>query len=75
MIPNPTPKKLLTLSSWISARFERPPSIRTARRWCEQEIIPAKKIGKSWFVDSAAELQSANEKSVDDLVNSVLKAN
>lgn len=66
--------KLIQLSDWLKAKFERPPSLRTARRWCEQEIIPAKKIGKCWFVDSAAELQSANEKSVDDLVNSVLKA-
>lgn len=69
------PGKLMQLSDWLEAKFEKPPSLRTARRWCAQEIIPsAKKVGKNWFVDSAAELQSPNDKSVDDLVNSVLKA-
>ena len=64
--------KLISLSAWLNKRFETPPSLRTARRWCEQEIIPAKKIGKSWFVDSTKELQQTNNPSVDQLVNQVL---
>lgn len=66
--------KLVSLKDWLEARFEKPPSLRTARRWCENNDIPAKKIGKSWFVDPSKEMQQTGQKSVDDLVDRVLKA-
>lgn len=66
--------KLLSLEKWISSRFDDPPSLRTARRWCEKGEIPAKKIGKCWFVDSTKEIQQSSNKSVDELVNRVLQA-
>ena len=64
--------KLVTLNEWLAARFKTPPPLRTARRWCENGEIPAKKIGKCWFVDASKELQQTNSKSVDELVGRVL---
>lgn len=66
--------KLVSLKDWLESRFEKPPSLRTARRWCEKQEIPAKKIGRDWFVDPTKEMQQSGNKSVDDLVNNVLKA-
>lgn len=67
--------KLVSLKEWLEIRFENPPSIRTARRWCETGAIPdAKKFGKLWFVDPKKELHSTGNKSVDELVNRVLQA-
>lgn len=66
--------KLLSLDDWLAKRFENPPSLRTARRWCESGTIPAKKIGKCWFVEANKELEQSGQPSVDELVNRVLKA-
>ena len=66
--------KLISLEEWLKSKFENPPSVRTARRWCEKQIIPAKKYGKSWFVDPDKEMQETGNRSVDELVNRVLQA-
>lgn len=67
-------RKLVSINDWISSRFETPPSLRTVRRWCDNGDIPAKKIGKRWFIEANKELQQESPPSVDELVNRVLKA-
>jgi hypothetical protein len=49
MVANPK-QKLQPLSEWLKLTFTSPPCGSTARKWCERKIIPAKKLGNSWFV-------------------------
>lgn len=67
-------EKLIPLNDWLAERFINPPSQRTARRWCGNGTIPAKKLGRDWFVEANKELAQSGQPDVDDLVNRVLKA-
>ncbi len=67
--------RLLELPAWAEKYFapESRPSDFVARRWARQGRIPAKKIGKAWFVDEHAWL-AANDPDTADLVQRVLDA-
>lgn len=48
--------KLITLQEWASARFERPPSVYTLRRWVSAgKIFPhPQKHGRTYYVEKSA---------------------
>jgi predicted site-specific integrase-resolvase len=49
-------RTLLTLEAWAQARYEKPPSIHTLRRWVREAKISPKpeKNGRSYFVQQDA---------------------
>jgi predicted site-specific integrase-resolvase len=57
--------KLLTLEEWARRRYEKPPSLKTLRRWVhEAKIVPIpKKEGRSYLVKEGAEYRNWNEPS------------
>lgn len=50
--------KLISLEGYLETRFaDHPdaPSLAELRRWCRQGKLPAKKLGKRWWVNVAKE--------------------
>lgn len=49
--------KLITLEEWARRRYEKPPHIKTVRRWQKEgKIYPApKKEGRAYVVSETAE--------------------
>jgi len=63
--------RYMTPTAWTEKYFvedSRPPEA-TLRRWMQNNIVPAKKIGGSWFIDEHSWLSHG-----DQLVERVLKA-
>lgn len=63
--------RYMTPASWLEKYFaedSRPPE-PTLRRWMQNNVLPAKKIGGSWFIDEHAWLSHG-----DQLVERVLEA-
>lgn len=63
--------KLMSLQQWRLERFEgTPPSQSTIKRWAMNGDIPAKKIGRHWYVMLQEEMTTTG----DELVDSVLRS-
>lgn len=67
--------RLIELHAWSEKYFvpEGRPSGFVARRWAREGRIPARKIGKAWYVDEHAWLAS-DDPDTADLVQRVLDA-
>jgi len=62
--------RLMSLQQWRRERFAgRIPSENTVKRWAKNGDIPAKKIGKTWFVLVQEEIGTTG----DELVDRILK--
>jgi hypothetical protein len=66
-------EKLMSIAEWRESRFTTPPDKRTVRGWCESGYVPAKKIGRNWFVIINKEIEQTGDAKVDSLINSVLR--
>ena len=43
--------KLMTISQWQKANFpDKSPTRQTIANWCRKGNVPAKQIGKKWFI-------------------------
>jgi len=62
----------MRLEHFLDERFDprSRPSMRTARSWCEHNQLPARKVGRNWFVD----LEAFDAGSDDEIVNRILSA-
>lgn len=65
----------MELPVWAGKYFapESRPSDFTMRRWAREERIPARRIGKTWFIDEHAWL-AGDDPETADLVQRVLDA-
>jgi hypothetical protein len=55
--------RYITPTAWLNKYFaedSRPPE-PTLRRWMQNNAVPAKKIGGSWFIDEHAWLSHGNQ--------------
>ncbi|MBB1485830.1 helix-turn-helix domain-containing protein [Oceanospirillum sediminis] len=63
-------RKLMPLHQWVEERFiGDPPTMCTLRRLCVNGELPAKKIGRKWYIDVEAEVNYTG----DELADNVLK--
>lgn len=67
--------RLIELPAWAEKYFapESRPSEFVMRRWAREKRIPARKVGKTWFVDEHAWL-AGDDPEMADLVQRVLDA-
>jgi Excisionase-like protein len=63
--------KYQPLQEWAQENFTTPPTPATLRKWCKQGDIPAKPIGKKWFV-IIGDSEHKPKSNVDKLVSKVL---
>jgi hypothetical protein len=63
--------RYMTPTAWSAKYFaeDSRPAEPTLRRWMQNNVVPAKKIGGSWFIDEHAWLTGG-----DELVERVLEA-
>jgi len=62
--------KLLSLNEWREQRFTgRKPALSTCKRWCSEGHVPAKKIGKLWYVCVQDEIKLTGNDLVDSVIN------
>jgi Excisionase-like protein len=63
--------KYQPLNEWAAENFTTPPTPSTLRKWCKEGEIPAKPIGKKWFVIIGDDAPKSKN-NVDKLVHKVL---
>lgn len=64
-------EKLMPVSEWIETRFtKKKPSPQVVTKWCRTGELPAKQIGRLWFIKVQEELLETG----DPLVDNVLKS-
>lgn len=74
MSKNKCPEQLMLLQDWINWRFVIPIDIKKAQRMCKNGHVPAKKIGKEWFVIVNLELIQTGDPIADEMISDVLRA-
>ena len=62
--------KLQKLKDWADDHFETKVPTRTLQSWCENGHIPARKMGKFWFVD----LEAMKSSTGNELADQILRA-
>jgi len=67
-----TQEKLLSIQEWLDYRFTgtHKPSIRTVQSWCTRGDVPAKQIGRLWFIKVKQELIETGNPLVDKVLKS-----
>lgn len=55
--------KLMTPEAWSAKYFDESskPAIMTLRRWLRDGVVPARKIGGTWYIDEHAWVADGDE--------------
>jgi hypothetical protein len=64
-------EKLMSVSEWIETRFtSKKPSPQVVTQWCRRGEVPAKQIGRLWFIRVKEELLETGDPLVDNVLQS-----
>ena len=63
-------EKLMTIAEWSAGRFTEAsrPTRQVVAKWCNEGSVPAKRIGKKWFIIAHQESQETGDSLVDGVL-------